>query len=220
MTETSTRAAVAAGMAAGYLLGRTKKAKLALVLASYALGRRVRLNPRELVSDGLHRLGGTDQFAKISDQVRGELLSSGRSVVSAVVHRGYETVADGLASRTKALLDGATPGGGDQPEPASERPARRPDRKRSRSGRDPDADSDSDSASDAEADTEAGAEADGASDADGEAGGERGRGARARSSGRRRPGEPLPTRERAPRRPSRRTSSAAGGSRQKGGGSS
>lgn len=106
MTETSTRAAVAAGLAAGYFLGRTKKAKLALVIASYALGRKAQLHPKDLVGGGMHRLGDAAHLGGLGERVRHELVAGGRSVASAALHRGYDTVADSLASRTRALREG------------------------------------------------------------------------------------------------------------------
>ncbi|RMI39339.1 hypothetical protein, partial [Streptomyces triticirhizae] len=209
MTDTSTRAAVAAGLAAGYVLGRTKKAKLALVIASYALGRKANLNPKDLVGEGMHRLGGSEHFGKLGERVREELFSSGRSVVSAALHRGYDTVADALAERSKALLDGrltdVVTGDGsaeqeapeqkkkeeaepdEAPEPDEEpepEPAKESDRKRRGTRARSAASDDDDDAPEPDAGADSGRSG----------GGGRAKESRAKESrapGRRRPGEPL-----------------------------
>ncbi|MDT0268031.1 hypothetical protein RM844_17255 [Streptomyces sp. DSM 44915] len=204
MTDTSTRAAVAAGMAAGYFLGRTRKAKLALVIASYAMGRRLRPHPGELVGDGLRRLTGGGPFDGLAGRVRGELLAGGQTVLRAAVHRGYDTVADSLAARSKALLESRLlPGGGDDgdggngartSEPATGSAASG-DRKRRSDQADP---AENESTADAAA-----AEDDPAADPDDAAAEERPATRRGGGHARRRPGEPLTPRERAPRRPAR-----------------
>ena len=104
MSESS-RAAIAAGLAAGYLLGRSKKGKLAFAVASFAVGRKVRFSPRDLVADGLRKLCDSPQCRQLTEQVRGDLLTSGRSALKAVVDRELNGVADLLADRTRALGD-------------------------------------------------------------------------------------------------------------------
>ncbi|KRV48648.1 hypothetical protein AQ490_24245 [Wenjunlia vitaminophila] len=123
----NTRAAVAAGMAAGYLLGRTKKAKLAIALASFALGRRAQMNPRTMVTEGLRKLGSSPQFGQVKDRVRGELAANGRSAVNATVKCGCDAIADTLAGFTRSLAGGGKPGrdegegaGGDEGEAEAE----------------------------------------------------------------------------------------------------
>ncbi|MFD0459966.1 hypothetical protein ACFQ2H_37365 [Streptomyces violaceoruber] len=46
------RTAMAAAVAGGYLLGRTKKAKLAFAVGSYLVGRRVGLSPARCSARG------------------------------------------------------------------------------------------------------------------------------------------------------------------------
>ncbi|NED85962.1 hypothetical protein G3I76_38480, partial [Streptomyces sp. SID11233] len=63
----------------GYLLGRTRKARLALVVASCLAGKRLNLTPQDLLTAGVRKLRETPQFAELSDQVREELLTAGRT---------------------------------------------------------------------------------------------------------------------------------------------
>lgn len=97
------RAAMAAAVASGYLLGRTKKAKLALVVGSYLAGRRLGLAPGQVLSQGLGRLQQAPQLQELSDQVRGELLTAGRAAVTAAANRRLTGLADTLRDRTDAL---------------------------------------------------------------------------------------------------------------------
>jgi hypothetical protein len=97
------KVAMAAAAAGGYLLGRTKKGKLALVVGSYLAGRRLGVSPAQLLSQGLARLQEAPQFQELSDQVRGELLQAGRTAVSSAANRRITGLADALRDRTDAL---------------------------------------------------------------------------------------------------------------------
>ncbi|MGW0348756.1 hypothetical protein ACWDX8_19355 [Streptomyces anthocyanicus] len=97
------RTAMAAAVAGGYLLGRTKKAKLAFAVGSYLVGRRVGLSPGQVLGQGLGSLQRAPQFQELTDQVRGELLSAGRAAVTAAANRRLTTLADTLRDRTDAL---------------------------------------------------------------------------------------------------------------------
>ncbi|GJF26420.1 hypothetical protein [Streptomyces sp. HO565] len=113
------KAALAAAMAGGYLLGRTKKARLAFAVGSYLAGRRLGLSPGQVLSQGLGRLQLAPAFQELSDQVRGELLTAGRTAVTAAANRRLAGLADTLRDRTDALNGGGRRGDGAQ-EPEDE----------------------------------------------------------------------------------------------------
>lgn len=94
---------LAAGLAGGYLLGRTRKAKVAMALASYVLGKRAGLSPQRLLTDGVKKLSETPEFARLNEQVREELMSAGRSVVTSAANRRLDSLSDTLRDRTDAL---------------------------------------------------------------------------------------------------------------------
>ncbi|GAA4988824.1 hypothetical protein GCM10023257_31120 [Streptomyces hyderabadensis] len=104
---------MAAAVAGGYLLGRTKKAKLAFAVGSYLVGRRVGLSPGQVLGQGLGGLQRAPGFQELSDQVRGELLTATRAAVTAAANRRLTGLADGLRERTDALTgaDGRDDGG-------------------------------------------------------------------------------------------------------------
>ncbi|MFD0514349.1 hypothetical protein ACFQ0Q_36600 [Streptomyces aureus] len=72
------KVALAAAVVGGYVLGRTKKGRLALSIATYLAGRRFGLEPRQLAAEGMRRLGEIPQFADLQEQLRGK--SSKRGV--------------------------------------------------------------------------------------------------------------------------------------------
>ncbi|MFD9467440.1 histone protein [Streptomyces sp. NPDC060027] len=96
---------LAAAVVGGYVLGRTKKGRMALSIATYLAGRRFGLEPRQLAAEGMRRLGEIPQVAELQEQLRGEVLEAGRKAMSAAADRGMSTLADALSERT-ALLGG------------------------------------------------------------------------------------------------------------------
>ncbi|MGW2131264.1 hypothetical protein [Streptomyces coelicoflavus] len=106
------RTAMAAAVAGGYLLGRTRKAKLAFAVGSYLVGRRVGLSPGQVLGQGLGGLQRTPQFQELTDQFRGELLTAGRAAVTAAANRRLTSLADTLRDRTDALTDEGRPDDG------------------------------------------------------------------------------------------------------------
>ncbi|MFD7612416.1 hypothetical protein [Streptomyces sp. NPDC059828] len=101
--DDQTKMALAAAIAGGYVLGRTKKGKLALSVGTYLAGRRFGLEPRQLAAEGMRRLGQIPQVAELQDQLKGEFLDAGRKAVTAAATRGMGTLAETLRDRTADL---------------------------------------------------------------------------------------------------------------------
>ncbi|MCM2579965.1 hypothetical protein [Streptomyces meridianus] len=91
----TTKMAIAAAVAGGYVLGRTKKAKFAFGMATYLVGRRFGVSPQQLLAEGLHKLAESPQFSQLGDQIRGELRDAGRARL--------DSFADALHERTQLL---------------------------------------------------------------------------------------------------------------------
>ncbi|WP_037837892.1 hypothetical protein [Streptomyces sp. NRRL S-337] len=98
-----TKIMLAAAMAGGYVLGRTKKGRLALTAASYLAGRQSGLDPRQLVSDGVRKLGDIPQVADLGDQLRGEVMDAGRKALTSAATRQLASLAETLQDRTRRL---------------------------------------------------------------------------------------------------------------------
>ncbi|MEI5009167.1 hypothetical protein RB196_19410 [Streptomyces sp. PmtA] len=101
--DDQTKMALAAAIAGGYVLGRTKKGKLALSVGTYLAGRRFGLEPRQLAAEGMRRLGEIPQVAELQDQLKGEVLEAGRKAVTAAATRSMGTLAATLHERTAGL---------------------------------------------------------------------------------------------------------------------
>lgn len=83
-----TGAQVAAAVASGYLLGRTKKLKLAITVGSLIAGKKMGTNPNELLQQGLELAMKNPEVSKISEQVRGKLLDAVKAAaIAAATHR-------------------------------------------------------------------------------------------------------------------------------------
>ncbi|MFJ9407151.1 hypothetical protein [Streptomyces sp. NPDC101393] len=100
--DTSTKVALTGAIAAGYLLGRTKKGKLAIGLASLLVGQRLP-GPQELATEGARKLSQTPQVEQLIEQVRGELMEAARAALSATADRGLSSLAGTIQQRTSAL---------------------------------------------------------------------------------------------------------------------
>ncbi|WP_168220773.1 histone protein [Streptomyces sp. RFCAC02] len=101
----NSKAALAAGIASGYLLGRRRKARLAIAVATYAMGRRFGTSPKDMASAGLRKLAGNGQLAELGGQMRDQLLDAGRTLADERIG----SLADALHKKTEALGDGRRP---------------------------------------------------------------------------------------------------------------
>lgn len=103
--EDQTKLTLAVAVVGGYVLGRTKKGRLALSVATYLAGRRFGLEPRQLAAEGMRRLGEVPQVAELQEQLRGEVLDAGRKAMTAAANRSMSTLAGSISERTARLLE-------------------------------------------------------------------------------------------------------------------
>lgn len=101
--DSTPKTAMAAGAAGGYLLGRTKKGKLALALGLMLLARRLGITPQELVKKGMEQISNTPELAKLGDQVREELMEAVRTAVTSTVNRRIDGLSETLRARAEGL---------------------------------------------------------------------------------------------------------------------
>jgi len=102
----NTTAKVAAAVASGYLLGRTKKLRLAITVGGLLAGKRIATDPRGIV----HQLNGmieqNPELSRLSGQVRGKLVQAGRDAAIAAASQRLNKVSDSIRGRTDKLLAG------------------------------------------------------------------------------------------------------------------
>jgi hypothetical protein len=97
-------ARVALGIAGGYLLGRTKKMKLALMVGGLAAGRKAG-GPGQLLAQGTKLIGQSPELTRLTDEVRGRLLDAGKAAALAVATRQVETLTERVVGRVGTLTD-------------------------------------------------------------------------------------------------------------------
>jgi hypothetical protein len=101
------RTAIAAAVAGGYVLGRTRKAKTAFAIGTFLAGRRFGLTPTALAAEGLRRLRESPQLAGLREQIGGDLLDAARAAASTSADRRFTAFADTLRERGRAREEGA-----------------------------------------------------------------------------------------------------------------
>ncbi|MGW0861866.1 DNA primase [Streptomyces sp. NPDC002611] len=110
------RTALGLAVGAGYLLGRTKKLKMAIAVGGLVAGKKLNLSPRMVAELLQQQLKNNPQFKEIGDQLREDLRGVGKAASGAMVERQIDALADRLHGRTAQVRDqltGVVPGGQD-----------------------------------------------------------------------------------------------------------
>jgi hypothetical protein len=89
-------AKIALAVGAGYFLGRTKKSRLALMLAAAGITGKFPSSPTDLVAHGVKSLGGSQQISGLTDQLRGELLNAAKAAAVAAATSRVDALNDRL----------------------------------------------------------------------------------------------------------------------------
>ncbi|MBL1102297.1 hypothetical protein [Streptomyces coffeae] len=90
---------IAIAVAGGYLLGRTKKAKLAFGLGMMLAGKKISLDPQALAK----ALADSPLLSGLNAQARKELVDAARTAATKAVTDRANTLADSLHDRTLSL---------------------------------------------------------------------------------------------------------------------
>ncbi|MCF3174162.1 hypothetical protein IPZ61_12655 [Streptomyces sioyaensis] len=94
-------AKIGVALVGGYVLGRTKKAKLAIGLGMYLAGKRLPLDPKQLGK----LVANSPVLGPLNDQVRSELVDATKSAVSTALTQRMSALTDSLHERTLELND-------------------------------------------------------------------------------------------------------------------
>ncbi|TWV43609.1 DNA primase [Streptomyces misionensis] len=103
------RTTLGLAVGAGYLLGRTRKLKMALAVGSLVAGKKLNLGPGALAELARRQLSDNPQFKEIGDQLRADLRGVGKAASGAMVERQMSSLADRLHDRTAQMRGGAAP---------------------------------------------------------------------------------------------------------------
>ncbi|MFF5104248.1 DNA primase [Streptomyces sp. NPDC000134] len=99
------RVGLGLAVGAGYLLGRTKKLKLAVAVGTMVAGKKMNLTPRGIADLVTTQLQNNPQFKEIGDQLREDMRGVGKAATGALVERRIEAFADRLHGRTSQVRD-------------------------------------------------------------------------------------------------------------------
>ena len=109
----STASKIAVGVASGYLLGRTKKLKLAITVGSMLAGQRISTSPQGLLKQGQELLDKNPELQKLQEQITGRLFDAAKSAA-------LTTATSRLELLSSSLRGGG--GGGDDADEAEDEP--------------------------------------------------------------------------------------------------
>lgn len=109
---------LALGVGAGYLLGRTKKMRLALMIAAAGATGRANTSPTTLLRNGLKQLGSSAELGKLTDMARDELLGAAKAAAITAASNRIESLNDRLADGGNLL--GGKESGESEDEPRAE----------------------------------------------------------------------------------------------------
>lgn len=98
---------VAAAVVGGYVLGRRKKAKLAITMGAWLVGKKLNLNAKKLLSDVTRELASSPELAGVRDQVRDEVLGAGKTLATDILTHQAGRLAGSLQQHTDTLRDKA-----------------------------------------------------------------------------------------------------------------
>ncbi|HEY9352534.1 MAG TPA: hypothetical protein VIP28_04760, partial [Nocardioides sp.] len=98
---------VGTAVAAGYVLGRFKKLRLAVIVGSALSNSAVRDRSIELLKIGTQSLGGSSDVQKLGQQVSGKLVTAGKAAAVAVAAGQIDKLSDRLHERS-TLLSGSS----------------------------------------------------------------------------------------------------------------
>ncbi|WP_224403158.1 hypothetical protein [Pseudonocardia sp. ICBG1034] len=87
----------------GYVLGRTKKAKLAIMLGGALAGRKLNLTPAGVVSQASKVVAGSPELTRLSDAVRGRLFEAGKQAAVSAAGNRLEALTNSLVERVENL---------------------------------------------------------------------------------------------------------------------
>lgn len=115
-----TPARVATAVATGYLLGRTKKLKLAISVGGLLAGQRIATHPGQLLAQGSKLVENNPELKKIKGDVTGRLMDAAKSAAIATATQRIESLNQSLAAAAPELGSGDEEPEGDEGEEGEE----------------------------------------------------------------------------------------------------
>ncbi|MFJ8753188.1 hypothetical protein ACIREO_28210 [Streptomyces sp. NPDC102441] len=109
---------IGVALVGGYLLGRTKKAKLAIGFGMFLAGKKLSLDPKQIGK----MLADSPLLGSVSDQVRTELVGATKTAATNALTQRATGLADSLHKRTLELEDPSGAQARDEEDEGDEEP--------------------------------------------------------------------------------------------------
>lgn len=94
---------IALAVGIGYALGRSRKMKLAIMVGTMMAGRRLPLDPRELLAQGGKLVGGSPELKKLTGEARDRLMDAAKTAAMAAATNKIDSIGDNLSKRAAGL---------------------------------------------------------------------------------------------------------------------
>ncbi len=94
---------LALAIVGGYLLGRTKKMKLAIMLGGALAGKKISTDPAALLGQATKLVNASPELQRLDAAVRGRLMEAGKDAALAVASSRMEALTDNLVGRVENL---------------------------------------------------------------------------------------------------------------------
>lgn len=107
---------IAAAVGVGYLLGRTRKMRVALMLVGAGATGKLGKSPAMLLRQGMNVLGSSKELSTLTDTVRGRLAEAGKAAAVTAVSSQVDSLSDKIEQRTRALGAPTLPGQAEKSE--------------------------------------------------------------------------------------------------------
>ncbi|NKQ25034.1 DNA primase [Streptomyces galbus] len=114
------RTGLGLAVGAGYLLGRTKKLKLAIAVGGLVAGKKLKLSPKAIGDLLSQQLKENPQFKELGDSLRQDLRGAGKAASGAMLERQLGSLADRLHGRTAEMREQLAGGGRSDDEDEAE----------------------------------------------------------------------------------------------------
>ncbi|MFJ4807573.1 DNA primase [Streptomyces longwoodensis] len=114
------RTGLGLAVGAGYMLGRTKKLKLAIAVGSIVAGKKLKLSPKAIGDLLSQQLKDNPQFKELGDTLRQDLRGAGKAASGAMLERQLSGLADRLHGRTAQMREQLANGGRSDDEDEAE----------------------------------------------------------------------------------------------------
>ena len=108
---------IAAAVIGGYLLGRTKKMKFAIMVGGALMGKKIPTDPTQLLKLAGSMVDKSPELQRLDTAVRGRLMDAGKDAALSVASTRMEAFTDSLVNRVENLgKPTAEPAAGSAPQ--------------------------------------------------------------------------------------------------------